>query len=203
MKKNLGMQYALQPNILTVVGTYDDAGTPNAMTVGWAGIANSGPKICVSISVRKETHTYQGLIGRKAFTVNLPSEELFRETAYFGVASGNKENKFAATGLTPVRSDFVDAPYIEEFPVNLECKVIQIHEIGSHIQFIGEIENVKVDDTFDDKTPLIEQLRPIVYGAGDNFTYYGLGKKIRVQQDGISLKESIEKVSQKNQVTEK
>ena len=191
MKKNYDMHYALQPNILTVVGTYDMAGQPNAMTVGWAGIANSRPEVCVAISVRKETHTYEGLVNRKAFTINLPSEGLFKETAYFGVASGNNENKFNTTGMTPIKSDFVDAPYIEEFPVNIECKVIQIHEIGSHTQFIGEVVNVKVDESFDDSLPLIEQLRPIVYGAGDNFTYYGLGKKIKVQQDWKSLKDSL------------
>lgn len=191
MKKNYDMHHALQPNILTVVGTYDMVGQPNVMTIGWAGIANSRPKVCVAISVRKETHTYEGLVGRKAFTVNLPSEDLFKETAYFGVASGKNENKFSTAGMTPTKSEFVDAPYIEEFPVNIECKVVQINEIGSHTQFIGEVVNVKVDASFDGNLPLIEQLRPIVYGAGDNFTYYGLGKKIKVQQDGMSLKDSL------------
>lgn len=191
MKKDYAIHHALQPNILTVVGTYDTDGKPNAMTVGWAGIANSRPEVCVAISVRKETHTYEGLIHRKAFTINLPSEDLFKETAYFGVASGDKEDKFNTAGMTPIKSEFVDAPYIEEFPVNIECKVVQIHEIGSHVQFIGEVANVKVDESFDSSLPLIEQLRPIVYGAGDNFTYYGLGKKIKVQQDGMSLKDSL------------
>ena len=131
----------------------------------------------VSISVRRVTHTYQGLINRKAF-----SENLYWETAYFGSATGRKSDKFAVSGLTSVRSQLVDAPYIEEFPINLECRVIESHELGSYTQFVGEIVSVKADDTFDESLPLIKQLRPMIYGAGDDFTYYTLGRKINARQ---------------------
>ena len=65
-----------------------------------------------------------------------------------------------------MRNQLVDAPYIEEFPINLECKVIESHELGSYTQFVGEIVGVKADDTFDESLLMIEQLRPMIYGAG-------------------------------------
>ncbi len=176
-KKDLGAKLALYPNPLLIVGTYDNTGKPNAMTVGWGGICNSRPA-CVAISVRKETNTYQGLVNRKAFTINIPDDKFINETSYFGVASGNNVNKFEETGLTPIKSEFVDAPYIDEIPLNIECDVIQILEIGSHTQFIGLIKNVKVDDSFDDQSPLFEQLNPIVYAAGDNNQYYTMSNRL-------------------------
>ncbi len=187
-KKDLGVKLALYPNPLLLVGTYDDSGKPNVMTVGWGGICNSNPP-CVAISVRKETNTYQGLIKRKSFTINIPNEKFINESSYFGTASGNNVNKFEETGLTPVKSEFVDAPYIEEIPLNLECEVIQIVEIGSHTQFIGLIKNVKTDDSFDEQSPLIEQLNPIIYAVGDNHQYYTMSKKLEKPNiKGMKLK---------------
>lgn len=176
-KKDLGIKHALFPNPLLLVGTYNDEGKPNVMTVGWGGICNSRPP-CIAISVRKETNTYQGLMHRKAFTINIPNENFINETSYFGVASGHNVNKFEETGLTPIKSEFVDAPYIDEIPLNIECEVIQTVEIGSHTQFIGLVKNVKVDASFNDKDPLIEQLNPIVYGVGNNHQYYSINKKL-------------------------
>ena len=83
-------------------------------------------------------------MGKKAFTINIPSENYVKEADYFGIVSGKNENKFAKTGLTPVKSDIVDAPYIREFPVNLECKIIHVIEIGLHTQFIGEVMGLKL-----------------------------------------------------------
>ena len=106
-------------------------------------------------------------------------ENYVKEADYFGMVSGKKEDKFAKTGLTPVKSDFVDAPYIREFPFNLECKVIQVIEIGLHTQFIGEVMDVKIDDTLQEKEnhPIIEQIKPLLY-APDSRNYYAIGKQI-------------------------
>lgn len=126
---------------------------------------------------------------RKAFTINIPNENFIRETAYFGAASGNNVNKFEGTGLTPVRSEFVDAPYIEEIPLNIECEVINTMDLGSHIQFIGLIKNVKLDETIDEKRPIIDQLKPIVYASGDNFQYYTIDKKLeRADIKGMKMR---------------
>ncbi|WP_242847081.1 flavin reductase family protein [Desulfosporosinus acididurans] len=158
--------------------TYDDEGNPNAMTAAWGGICCSSPP-CVAVSLRKATYTYGSLLAKKAFTLNIPSENFIKEADYFGLVSGKKENKFAHTGLTAVKSDLVDAPYIKEFPINLECKIINILEIGLHTQFIGEVLDAKIDDTLQEKGdhPLIEQIKPLIF-APESRSYHVVGKQI-------------------------
>jgi flavin reductase (DIM6/NTAB) family NADH-FMN oxidoreductase RutF len=177
MKKDMSAKLMVYPTPIYLVATYDGAGKPNVMTVGWGGVCCSNPP-CISVSVRKATHTYHALMERKVFTANLPSEDFADAVSYFGKASGKNEDKFEKTGLTPMRSNYVDAPYIEEMPINLECKIIQIHEIGSHIQFIGQIVNTKIDANLQEGTPVIEQINPIVYGIGNDHRYYKIGEAI-------------------------
>ncbi len=178
MKKSLGAKTLLYPTPVLVVCTYDNEGNPNAMTAAWGGICCSSPP-CVAISLRKATYSYGNLLVKKAFTINIPSENYVKEADYFGIASRHKEDKFAKTGLTVVKSDIVDAPYIKEFPVNLECKVIQIIEIGLHTQFIGEVLDVKIEEVLQGKgdQPVIEQIKPLIY-APDSRNYYVVGKQI-------------------------
>jgi flavin reductase (DIM6/NTAB) family NADH-FMN oxidoreductase RutF len=185
MKKDMGAKLMVYPTPIYLVATYDRNGNPNVMTVGWGGVCCSNPP-CVAISVRKATHTYHALVERNAFTVNLGTEDFAKEASYFGKASGKNENKFEKSGLTPVKSGTVDAPYIEEMPVNIECKIIHTTEIGSHIQFIGQIVNVKVSDTIKDNgVPIIEQMKPIVYGVGNDHHYYKIGEAITVSKENV------------------
>ena len=176
MKKSIGAQTVLLPAPVLVVGTYDRDGRPNAMTVAWGGMCCSRPP-CVDIALRKATHTYQSIIDRKAFTVHVTPEKYLTEADYFGIASGRDIDKFAVTGLTPVRSDIVDAPYIEEFPFVLECRLVDFMDLGSHTQFIGEILDVKIDeDALDDSMlPNIQKVRPSVLTPGIRENY-GLGE---------------------------
>lgn len=178
MKKSLGPKTFLYPTPVLIVGTYDSAGRPNAMAVAWGGICCSKPP-CVSIAVRKATHTYGNLMERKAFTVSIPSEEHVVAADFFGIASGREVDKFAVAGLTPVRSELVDAPYVGEFPLVLECKVIHVAELGLHVQFVGEILDVKADeDRLDDSgKPVAELVRPFWWAPSDN-EYYGLGARL-------------------------
>ena len=177
MKKSLGAKTLVYPTPVLVVCTYDDEGNPNAMTAAWGGICCSSPP-CVTISLRKATYTHESLMNKKAFTVNIPSENYVKEADYFGIVSGKKEDKFAKTGLTPVKSDMVDAPYISEFPIILECKVLHVIELGLHTQFIGEVMDAKIDNNLQEKgDPLIEQIKPIIF-APDSRNYYGIGKQI-------------------------
>ena len=175
MKKDIGAKTLLFPTPVLVVATYDSNGKPNAMTAAWGGICCSDPP-CVTISLRKATYTYGSLMETKAYTVNIPGEQYIKEVDYFGMASGRNENKFDATGLTPVKSEFVNAPYISEFPLNLECKVVHIADLGLHTQFVGEVVNVKVDSDLygDDRQPLIEQIKPLIY-APDSRSYNSIG----------------------------
>ena len=159
------------------------------MTIAWGGVCCSQPP-CVAISLRKATYSYGNIDERKAFTVNIPSEVNAREADYFGSVSGRNEDKFAASGLTPVKSEVVDAPYLKEFPLILECKVIHTLEIGLHTQFVGEIIDVKADESVlgEKGLPDIEKLRPIVFSPevrryhkiGDYLgEAFSIGKNIR------------------------
>jgi flavin reductase (DIM6/NTAB) family NADH-FMN oxidoreductase RutF len=149
-KKSIGKREVIFPCPVMIIGTYDAAGKPNAAAFAWGGTACSDPP-AVSVAVRKSRYTYDALMHRRAFTVNLPTAQYAKEADYFGIASGRNEDKFAVTGLTPVLGDKVDAPYIAEFPYNMECSVRHIIDLGAHTLFIGEVVNVSVTDTFADK----------------------------------------------------
>jgi flavin reductase (DIM6/NTAB) family NADH-FMN oxidoreductase RutF len=176
MKRSIGARTMIFPTPVLVVGSYDKTGKPNAMTVAWGGICCSQPP-CAGISLRKATYSYGNIVERKAFTINIATEAYVKEADYLGIATGKKEDKFAATGLTPVRSDLVDAPYIKEFPFILECKLVYTVEIGLHTQFIGEILDVKADEDIlcEDGLPDIGKFKPLAY-APEIRNYYGLGK---------------------------
>lgn len=178
MKKSIGAKTILYPTPTLVIGSYDEAGKPNVMTTAWGGICCSVPP-CVSISLRKATYTYGNILSRKAFTVNIPSENQAEMVDYFGIASGKTVDKLAASGLTPVKSELVDAPYVDEFTVVLECQVIHIYEIGVHTQFIGEIMDVKADTRmFNEEGTLSPQkIKPMAYSPDDRH-YFGLGRDL-------------------------
>jgi len=176
MKKSFGPKTLIFPTPVWCVGSYDAKGEPNVMTIAWGGICCSKPP-CVTVSLRKATYTYGNIIGRKAYTLSVPSEKYVQHADYFGIATGKKVNKFEKTGLTPVKSELVDAPYVEEFPMILECKVIHHYEIGLHTHFVGEILDVKIDDNLlnDDGDPDVEKIQPLVF-TPDVQRYYGIGE---------------------------
>ena len=161
-----------------VVGTYDREGRPNVMTAAWAGICCSKPP-CVYVSLRKATYTYGNLIERKAFTISFPSEAYVKEADYLGIVSGRDFDKFSTTRLTPVKSDLVDAPYVKEFPMVFECKVIKIVDIGLHTEFIGEILDVKAHQSVldENKMPDVRKVKPLVWSLA-NMSYRGVGKHV-------------------------
>lgn len=175
MKKSFGAKTLLFPTPVLLVGSYDQAGKPNLMTAAWGGICCSQPP-CVAVSLRKATYSYACIAERKAFTVGIACEEKMVEADYFGIATGRDNDKFAVSGLTPVRSDRVDAPYAEEIPVILECRLLQIVEIGLHTQFIGEIVDVKADTDVlgDDGFIDIMKLKPLIYDTSAK-GYHGVG----------------------------
>src|SRR5208283_3673505 len=164
MKKSLGAKALLYPTPVFVIGTYDKAGKPNAMTAAWGGICCSQPP-SVAVSLRKATYTHGCIVARKAFTVSIPSEEHVQQADYLGLATGRTANKFARAKLTPVKSDLVDAPFVKEFPLVLECRLTHTIELGLHTQFVGEILDVKADESVlrKDGHPDIKKIRPLVF----------------------------------------
>ncbi len=177
MKKSIGAKTLIYPTPVFIVGTYDLEDKPNVMAAAWGGICCSVPP-CVTISLREATYTYRNIFDRKAFTISIPSEKHVKEADYFGMVSGKDVDKFAASGLTAVKSELVDAPYVGEFQFILECELLQTNEIGLHTQFIGEIKDIKVEEELiKDDESIIKRLMPLIYSP-DNMSYYGVGDYI-------------------------
>jgi flavin reductase (DIM6/NTAB) family NADH-FMN oxidoreductase RutF len=128
----------------------DQAGKPNIITLAWAGTINSEPPM-LSISVRKERYSYDLIKNKGEFVVNLTTRKLAHATDFCGVKSGRDTDKFASTGLTPEKASRVDVPLIKESPVNIECLVKDVIELGSHHMFLGEIAAVNVDESLIDQ----------------------------------------------------
>ncbi len=148
----------------------------NIITIAWTGTINSDPPMC-SISVRPGRHSYEIIKRTGEFVINLTTEELAKATDWCGCRSGRKYNKWKEMKLTPAPSKVVKAPAIEESPVNIECKVKDIVELGSHHMFIAEVVSVSVDDTYLNEKDAFSfsKAKPLVYSHGH---YFGLGKKI-------------------------
>lgn len=149
---------------------------PNIITLAWTGTICSSPAM-VSISVRPERYSYEIIRETGEFVINLTTEKLVRATDWCGVRSGRDFDKFQEMGLTPGRSVHVAAPFIEESPVNLECRTTQVLELGSHHMFVAEVVGVDVDERYLDENGKfrLNEARPMVYSHGE---YFGLGEKL-------------------------
>lgn len=175
MKKSVGAKPLLYPTPVLVVGTYDQEGKPNAMTAAWAGVCCSTPP-CIMVAIGKNKKTYENIQAKKSFTVNIPSRQYVKEADYFGITSGKNTDKFKDARLTPVASDVVDAPYVKEFPLVLECRLIDVLTIGSANQLIGEVLDVKADESVlnEKGLPDIEKVQPMLYAPVIR-QYYSIG----------------------------
>ena len=189
MKKSVGAKTLLFPTPVLMIGTYDQAGKPNLMSAAWGGICCSQPP-CIAVSLRKATYSYASIIERKAFTAGIANQSRITEADYVGIVSGRDVDKFAVAGLTPLRSELVDAPYAAEFPVVLECRLLHVFELGLHTQFVGEILDVKADsEVFGEDGNLdIMKIQPLIFDTARK-GYHGVGPQLeRAFSVGKSLK---------------
>ena len=161
----------LYPLPVVMVSAADKEGKPNIITIAWAGTICSSPAM-VSISVRKERHSYQMIKETGEFVINLTTKELAYATDYCGVKSGRDVDKFKEMNLTPLPGVEVKAPLIGESPVSLECKVREIMPLGSHDMFIADVVAVHADEKYmDEKGKFhLEWAEPIVYSHGSYVT---------------------------------
>ena len=175
MKKSLGPKAYLFSLPTIVVGSYDQNDRPNIMTASWIGVVNSDP-VMISVSLRKATYSYDSLLKQKAFTLSIPSKNHIAEMDYVGTLSGRQRDKFSDTGLTPIKSKLVHAPYIDEFPVVLECRLVKSDDLGLHTMFVAEVLDVKIDQDYlkENGMPDVAKLAPVSFGYGDR-EYYELG----------------------------
>ena len=177
MKKSFKPGTMLYPLPVVMVSCGDSPENYNIITVAWTGILCSDPPMCY-ISVRKERHSYAIISKNKEFVINLTTEALAKATDWCGVRSGWDYNKFKEMHLTAEPAEVVKAPMIAESPVNIECKVVEIKELGSHDMFMAEIVAVHGDEKYFDPSTGLFQLNQadlITYSHGK---YYTLGEKI-------------------------
>lgn len=137
----------LYPVPAVMVSVADKAGNSNIITVAWTGTICSDPAM-LYISVRPERHSYHMIQETGEFVVNLTTKALARATDYCGVKSGRDVDKWKEMHLTPMKGQEVKVPLIEESPVNLECRVTEVKELGSHHMFLAKVVAVNVDEAY-------------------------------------------------------
>ena len=155
-----------------MVTAADREGKSNIITIAWTGTVCTNPPMAY-ISVRPERYSYGMLKETGEFVINLTTEKLVRATDYCGVKSGRDTDKWKETGLTPIPAQEVNVPLIKESPVNIECRVSEIRELGSHHMFLARVVAVDVDEAYLNEQGRFElqKAAPIVYSHGE---YYGL-----------------------------
>ncbi len=183
MRKNLGVKPCLYPEPVLIIGTYDEDGTPNAMNAAWGGIHEDDE---IYICLSEDHKTVKNLLKRKAFTVSFATVDTMVACDYVGIVSGNDvKDKFAKAGFTATKSEFVDAPIINELKMSVECTV----KSYANEELVGKIVNVSVDESImtDGKVD-VSKLRPIIYD-GLNRDYLEIGNKVgKAFSVGNSLK---------------
>ena len=188
MRKNIGIKPAIYPMPVLMIATYNEDGSVDVMNAAW-GMMVDTKRVALNLT---ETHkTVKNIKERGFFTVSIADSNHILEADYVGIVSANNTpDKFIKSGLTAIKSDNVDAPIIDEFPITMECKFLeyQDNELGCGV--IGEIVNVSVKEEVLDESGNIDPLliNAIMY---DPFThgYYSVGKKVgNAFNDGKRLK---------------
>lgn len=186
MRINFGANSWLYPEPVLIVAAYGEDGVPDAMNAAWGGISSSNQ---VSMCLSPGHKTVKNIISRGAFTIGIADEAHVVECDYVGIVSANNvPDKLKKAGFHTVKSNFVDAPIIEELPMALECELISYDE-DSH-RMVGKIVNINADEKVLDSNGKIDpsKLRPIIYDA-PNSAYRVIGEKVgNAFSDGEKLK---------------
>jgi flavin reductase (DIM6/NTAB) family NADH-FMN oxidoreductase RutF len=171
----MGPQTLIYPMPALLVGAKVDD-KPNFMAVGWGGIANGEPPM-ISVAIRHQRYTLKGIKQNMTFSVNVPSTDMVKETDYCGIISGAKANKAEVCRFKVFYGKLDNAPLIEQCPVNLECKVVHILDLGSNSLVIGQIEETHVSDScLTDGKPDVNKIKPLIYTTAPASQYQALGK---------------------------
>lgn len=156
------------PVVLVTVG---DNERRDIVTLAWVGMACSDPP-CVAISIRPSRYSHEILSDTNEFVVNIPTHDILEAVDYCGTVSGRDFDKFSSADLTPVPSVHIKAPRLHECPVNIECKVVNKMELGSHTMFIGEMLTVHLDkDVVNERNRVdYNKMQPIAYCPEEYWT---------------------------------
>jgi len=186
MRKNFGPKPACYPMPVYIIGTYGADGTPNAMNAAWGGISEEEE---VSICISAGHKTTANILEKKAFTVSMATADQIAACDYVGIVSGTKEpDKFAKAGFHATKSEFVDAPLIDELPMAVECRLISYDP--ETCRLVGEIVNVSAEESVLGENGKVDvsKLQPITYDPM-NHHYLALGEKVgNAFHDGLALK---------------
>lgn len=177
MKKDFGVKPYLFPMPTYMIGTYNEDDSVDVMMMAWGGICAEN---MVALNLEAEHKTVANIKTRGAFTLAIPGVDTLKESDFFGIASSNTmTDKFIRSGLHASRSERVDAPVIEEYPITLECKVEKMEEEPYGLRVLGRIENVLADEAvLDEKGKIdVEKIHAFVFDQMKN-GYYGIGEKV-------------------------
>ena len=187
MKKQLGVQPYLYPMPVLMIATYGDDGAVDGRTMAGGGICAQN---MVSLNISQGHKTSENIKKRGAFTLSIADIPHIEAADFFGIASGNTmEDKFARSGLTAVKSEQVDAPVVQEFPLTLECKVVEdkMEVYGHHV--LGEIVGVLAEESVLDENGKVDaaKLQAFAFDPYQN-GYYAFGEKVgQAWQTGATL----------------
>lgn len=186
MRKNFGAKPWTFPQPVFIVATYDEQGTPDAMNAAWGGIDyDDRVNLCLSAGHK----TVSNLVAAKAFTVSMATEDQLVACDYVGLVSANSvPDKFSRAGFHALKSDFVNAPLIEELPMALECELVSYDPDTCHL--VGRIVNVSADESVLDERGKIdpERLRAIAFDPV-NHGYLSVRSRVgNAFKDGLALK---------------
>lgn len=186
MRKNFGAKAMCYPMPVYIIATYGADGTPNAMNAAWGGISEETE---ISICISADHKTTENILARKAFTVSMATAKYMAACDYVGIVSGTKEpDKFAKAGFHASRSEFVDAPLIDELPMAVECRLISYDPESCRL--VGEIVNVSADESVlgENGKVDVKKLQPLTYDPM-NHQYLVLGEAVgQAFHDGLALK---------------
>ena len=186
MRKYFGAKPMCYPMPVYIIGTYGADGTPNAMNAAWGGISEETE---ISICISADHKTTENILSRKAFTVSMATAKYIAACDYVGIVSGNQEpDKFARAGFHATKSEFVDAPLIDELPMALECELISYDPESCRL--VGRIVNVSADESVLGGNGKVDvsKLQPITFDPMNNH-YLVLGEKVgQAFHDGVVLK---------------
>ena len=186
MRKNFGAKPMCYPMPVYIIATYGADGTPDAMNAAWGGISEEQE---ISICISEDHKTTENILAQKAFTVSMATARYMKECDYVGIVSGNKvPDKFRKAGFHATKSEFVDAPLIDELPMALECELISYDP--ETCRLVGRIVNVSADESVLGENGKVDvsKLQPITYDPM-NHHYLALGEKVgQAFHDGLALK---------------
>ncbi len=177
MKKNLGVVPAVYPMPVLMVAAYDENGKVNVMNAAWGMICKPDR---IALFIDEDHKTTQNLLKTKAFTVSIADKDHMDVADFFGIASGNRmEDKFERTGYTAAKSEFVNAPVIDEFPVVMECELADVVENDSFYCIVGKIANVAAEEDVLSENGKVDpaKLQALIFDQFQN-GYYVTGEKV-------------------------